>query len=79
MIAFELSRRSLVSSGKAAELLGIPRLESVPRASELGIPYFRFTDDEWQAEVAHMDHRHDPRFPRSGARRRAFRWTLSVF
>jgi hypothetical protein len=24
----------------------------IQRASELGIPYFRFTEDEWQAEVA---------------------------
>jgi len=52
MIVFELYRRSLVSSGKAAELLGIPRLDFIQRASESGIPYFRFTDDEWQAEVA---------------------------
>jgi predicted HTH domain antitoxin len=52
MIVFELYRRSLVSSGKAAELLRIPRLEFIQRASELGIPYFRFTGDEWQAEVA---------------------------
>jgi predicted HTH domain antitoxin len=52
MIVFELYRRSLISSGKAAELLGVQRLEFIQRASELGIPYFRFTDDEWQAEVA---------------------------
>jgi len=52
MIVFELYRRGLVSSGKAAELLGIPRLDFIQRASELGIPYFRFTEDEWQAEVA---------------------------
>jgi predicted HTH domain antitoxin len=52
MIVIELYRRSLVSSGKAAELLGIPRLEFIQRTSELGIPYFRFTEDEWQAEVA---------------------------
>jgi predicted HTH domain antitoxin len=44
MIVFELYRRSLVSSGKAAELLGIPRLEFIQRTSELGIPYFRFTE-----------------------------------
>ena len=52
MIVFELYRRGLVSSGKAAELLGISRLEFIQRASELGIPYFRFTEDEWRAEVA---------------------------
>ena len=52
MIVIELYRRSLVSSGKAAELLGIPRLDFIQRTSELGIPYFRFTEEEWQAEVA---------------------------
>ena len=52
MIVFELYRRGLVSSGRAAELLGISRLEFIQRASRLGIPYFRFTGDEWQAEVA---------------------------
>jgi predicted HTH domain antitoxin len=52
MIVFELYRRDLISSGKAAELLGIRRLDFIQRASELGIPYLRFTADEWQAEVA---------------------------
>jgi predicted HTH domain antitoxin len=52
MIVFELYRRSLVSSGKAAELLGMSRLEFIQRTSDLGIPCFRFTEDEWQAEVA---------------------------
>ena len=52
MIVLELYRRSLISSGKAAGLLGIGRLDFIQRASELGIPYFRFTEDEWQAEVA---------------------------
>ena len=52
MIVLELYRRSLISSGKAAALLGIARLDFIQRASELGIPYFRFTEDEWQAEVA---------------------------
>lgn len=48
----ELYRRSLASSGKAAELLGIFRLEFIQRAAELGIPYFSFTEAEWRAEVA---------------------------
>jgi predicted HTH domain antitoxin len=52
MIVFELYRRGLISSGKGAELMGTPRLDFIQRTSELGIPYFRFTDDEWQAEVA---------------------------
>jgi len=52
MIVSEIYRRNLISSGKAATLLGIPRLEFIQHASELGIPYFRYTEDEWQAEVA---------------------------
>jgi predicted HTH domain antitoxin len=52
LIVVELYRRNLISSGKAAALLGIPRLTFIQRASQLGIPYFRFTDDEWNAEVA---------------------------
>jgi predicted HTH domain antitoxin len=52
MIVLELYRRSLISSGKAAELLGVPRVQFIQRASELGIPYFRFTEEEWQTEVA---------------------------
>jgi len=52
MIVLELYRRGLVSSGKASEFLGISRLDFIQRASALGIPYFRFTDEEWQAEVA---------------------------
>ena len=39
MIVFELYRRSLASSAKAAELVGISRLESTRHASDLGIPY----------------------------------------
>jgi predicted HTH domain antitoxin len=52
MIVLELYRRNVISSGKAAEMLGVPRLDFIQRASELGIPYFRLTEDEWQAGVA---------------------------
>jgi predicted HTH domain antitoxin len=51
-IVLELYRRSLISSGKAAELLGLERLDFIRYASDLGIPYFRFTENELQAEVA---------------------------
>jgi predicted HTH domain antitoxin len=52
MIVLELYRREVISSGKAAALLGMARLDFIRRASQLGIPYFRFTEDEWQAEVS---------------------------
>jgi predicted HTH domain antitoxin len=52
MIVLELYRRGVISSGRAAALLSKTRLDFIQRASELGIPYFRFTEDEWQAEVS---------------------------
>ena len=52
MIVFELYRRNVISSGRAATLLHVPRLDFIHRASALGIPYFRFTEKDWEAEVA---------------------------
>jgi predicted HTH domain antitoxin len=51
MIVLELYRRGTVSSGKAAELLGVPRYDFIQRASALGIPYFNLTPEELDAEV----------------------------
>lgn len=55
ILVLELYRRSIVSSGKAAELLGLSRQELIQRASGLGIPYFRFTNEDWKAEVAESE------------------------
>jgi predicted HTH domain antitoxin len=55
MIVLELYRRGTVSSGKAAELLGMPRLEFIRHASRLGIPHIDMTPDEWEAEKAVLD------------------------
>lgn len=46
MIVFELYRHGFVSSGKASGLLEIPRLEFIRRASQLGIPYYRFKQSQ---------------------------------
>ena len=46
MIVFELYRRNLISSGKAAELLEIGKLDYIRRASDLKIPFFDLNDDE---------------------------------
>jgi len=50
LIVLELYRRGAISSGKAADLLGMARWEFVHHASHLGIPYFSLTEDEWEAE-----------------------------
>jgi predicted HTH domain antitoxin len=55
LIVLELYRRGLLSSGKAAELLGMGRWDFVRHASGLGIPFFDMTEDEWAAEVALID------------------------
>jgi predicted HTH domain antitoxin len=43
MIVLELYRRRKISSGKAAELLGMQRIDFIQHASRLGIPYFALT------------------------------------
>lgn len=50
IIVVELFRRGMLSGGKAAELLGLSRLEFVHRAADADIPYFSFTDEEWEEE-----------------------------
>ena len=55
MIVLELYRRGTLSSGKAAELLGLKRLDFIQHASHLGLPYFDMTSDEWAAEKAAID------------------------
>ena len=52
MIVLELYRRGTISSGKAAELLDMPRLDFIRHASHLGIPHIDMTPDEWEAEKA---------------------------
>lgn len=55
LIVLELYRRGAISSGKAAQLLDVPRWEFVRYASRLGIAFFDMTDDEWQAERQQAD------------------------
>jgi predicted HTH domain antitoxin len=54
LIVTELYRRGTISSGRAAELLGMDRFDFVRYASSLGIPYFDMTEDEWEAEQASL-------------------------
>lgn len=50
-VVIELYRRGLLSSGKAAELLGMNRVAFIHYTGRLGIPFFRMTDDEWEEEA----------------------------
>lgn len=50
-IVLELYRQGRISSGKAAQLLGMPRSQFIPFAGRLGLPLFDMTSDEWEAEA----------------------------
>jgi predicted HTH domain antitoxin len=49
-IVLESYRRGAISSGKAAQLLGMLRVEFIQYASRLGIAYYTMADDEWKNE-----------------------------
>lgn len=51
LIVTELYRRGTISSGRAAELLGMDRYDFVRHASALGIPFFDLTEEEWETEL----------------------------
>jgi len=53
----ELYREGKLSSGKAAELLGMERFEFIRYAGMKGIPYIRITQDELKEEVASLESR----------------------
>ena len=55
LIVLELYRRGTISSGKAAQLLGMARFDFVQHASRLGIPFLDMTEDEWAAERAQLE------------------------
>ena len=50
MLVLELYRRGTISSGKGAQLLGMPRPQFIAFASHLGIAFFDMTEDEWVQE-----------------------------
>lgn len=50
MIVLELYCQGKISSGKAGQLLNMPRFAFVNYASRLGIPFFSITEDEWESE-----------------------------
>jgi predicted HTH domain antitoxin len=51
LIVLELYRRRTISSGKAAQLLEMPRGDFIVYASGLGIPYLDLTKEELEEEV----------------------------
>ena len=54
LIVLELYRQGRISSGRAGELLGMARFSFVQYASQLGIPFFDMTEDEWRSELEQL-------------------------
>lgn len=55
MIALQLFREGRISSGKAAELLGISKLEFVQLLARYGLPYSTETPGELAAEARTLE------------------------
>ena len=51
LIVMELYRQGKISSGRSAEALHLTRLDFIQRASTLGIPYLRATEDDLEREL----------------------------
>ncbi len=51
----ELYREGRISSGKAAEILGMERFEFIRYAGMKGIPYIRLTPEELEEEVGFLE------------------------
>jgi hypothetical protein len=51
LIVLGLYRLGKISSGRAAAVLNMPRLDFIQNASDLGIPYLRVTADDLDSEI----------------------------
>jgi predicted HTH domain antitoxin len=52
MVVIHLYWRQIISSGKAAELLGMERLVFIQYSGRLGIPFLDMPEEEWEIERA---------------------------
>jgi predicted HTH domain antitoxin len=51
LIIYELYRRGEITTGKAAELIGMERFSFMEEASRAGIPYFQYDAEDLRAEL----------------------------
>jgi predicted HTH domain antitoxin len=61
LMVLELYRRRQISSGKAAELLGMDRVAFIQYASRLGVAFFDMSEQELAAEMENLAHWVEPR------------------
>ena len=61
LIVLELYRQGRISSGKAGELLGLPRMTFIQYASSLGVPFFDMTEQELRSDLDNIGNVRDRR------------------
>jgi len=61
LMVLELYRRRQISSGKAAELLGMDRVAFIQYASRLGVAFFDMGEQELATELENLDKWSEPR------------------
>ena len=54
LMVLELYRRRQISSGKAAELLGMDRVAFIQYASRLGVAFFDMSEQELATEIENL-------------------------
>jgi predicted HTH domain antitoxin len=55
LVVLELYRRGAISIGKGADLLHMTLLEFIQYTGEQGIPYFKLTPEELDAELERLN------------------------
>lgn len=56
MILYPYIKEGIISHGRAAEILGIFKMDLITLYGNLGLPYIELTDDEIDEELAMVDY-----------------------
>ncbi|MBR6666140.1 MAG: UPF0175 family protein [Lachnospiraceae bacterium] len=56
MILYPYIHDGVISHGKAAEILGIYKLDLITLYGKLGLPYIQMTDEEIEEEISTVDY-----------------------
>lgn len=56
MILYPYIHDGVISHGKAAEILGICKLDLITLYGKLGLPYIQMTDEEIEEEISTVDY-----------------------
>ena len=56
MMLYPYIRRGVISHGRAAEILGVFKMDLITLYGELGLPYIEMTDEEIEEELETVDY-----------------------